>query len=170
MWDQMQIGLDIATALSVIGAAIAFIWNSSRSRKQEVKERYKEMITTNMWQTIQRVYEEQKELHTELTRINEDLVQGKTNQDLTQFKFCLLDLAFVFKTSIMPFDRTYGKGELIKLAEAYKEELFAYGMVVKRATVDQSGEEFDFDEFINITDKYMAQFMKMNEEYIANYK
>jgi hypothetical protein len=168
MWENMQLGLDIATALSVIGAAFAFIWNSTSSQKRELKERRKDMIKTNMWQTAQRVFNEQKELHTVLLKINEDLIQGKTQQDLTAFKFSLLDLIFVFKASIMPFDQAYGKGELIKLSEKYKNEMESYGMVVVRSTTQGSGEEFDFEEFQNITERHMSEFMKITEKYIAD--
>jgi uncharacterized membrane protein len=44
LFDNLSIGLDVATALSVIAAAIAFIWNSVNSSRRESEERQKEIV------------------------------------------------------------------------------------------------------------------------------
>ena len=58
MFENLSIGLDIATALSVIAAATAFIWNSIVSKKKELKERKKEIIKSHAFKIADKIIEE----------------------------------------------------------------------------------------------------------------
>ena len=59
LFDNLSIGLDIATALSVIAAAIAFLWNSVLSNRKERNQRRKEIIKEQVFRVVDKLIDEQ---------------------------------------------------------------------------------------------------------------
>ncbi len=166
MLDNMQIGLDIATALSVVGAAIAFIWNSSLSGKREKQQRYKEIVHAYMLRISSRMYDKLMQINKRIQGIQDKILQGEMNQDLNPYKNDIYDLKFTFRYTIEPFDKSYGDGRFIKIANNFEEELNEYIELLIRSTLKGSGESFDLATPVKIANKYITEFMTVAEKYI----
>lgn len=166
MLDNMQIGLDVATAISVIGAAVAFIWNSTLSGKKEQKQRRKEIIHSYMMEVTGRMYEELKDLNKRIQIIEDLILQGQTTQDLNPYKNDIYDLKFTFRYTITPFDEAYGNGKFIALLQEYEEKIDDFMALLIRSTLQGSGEKFELDTPVVITNEFITKFMKSAETYI----
>jgi len=166
MLDNMQIGLDVATAFSVIGAAIAFIWNSSLAGKREKKQRHKDIVHDYMLHISGRMYDELMQLNKIVQNIEDKILQGDMKQDLNPYKNNIYDLKFTFRYTVEPFDKSYGDGRFIKIAENFEAELNDYMELLIRSTLQGSGENFTLSTPVEIANKFIIEFMTTSEKYI----
>jgi len=179
--ENLTFGLDIATALSVIAAAILFIWNSANSKKseriqrekeivQERKERRKIVIQKYVFQIVDNLMDDRAKIATEITNIESILREGQTTQNLNPYRDLILGMSFLFKTRLVPLGKTYGDGRFVKLAEEYNEELNAFLVRLQYLTSGESDETWNFHEVmfapLTIADTFTARLISEGEDYI----
>ena len=168
--ENLTFGLDIATALSIIAAAIAFLVNTARSNKKERNERHKDIIKKYVFQVADKLYDESMILYSEIEKIENALIEGKTNQDLNPFRDHVQRLHFAFKSRIVPFGTTYGDGRFVLLVKEYTEEMQESIDRVIQLTIGESDERWDFEEVmykpLTITEKYITKLLEDAETYI----
>ncbi len=171
MFENLSIGLDIATALSVIAAATAFIWNSVVSKKNELKERKKAVIKEQVFKVADRIIKESYAILKETTLIENEARRGKMQQDLSTWIDKILELPNSFK-QLRPIDNVYcGDGRFKKIEPAFRKELqefvnYFYTLVGPDRI---EGEKWDFDTVMNtpneITMKYITRLYQETEDY-----
>lgn len=170
MFDNLSFGLDIATALSVIAAAIAFIWNSILARKRERSDRYKEIIKSNVFKVADKLHDESIFLYKMVNNIETRLRAGETTQDLTPFQELVGQLPFIFKSRIEALDKTYCDGRFEKLALEYGREMDDYIHYLARITGPGSDEQWNFHEVMHkpleITETYITRLFLESEKFI----
>lgn len=168
--ENLTYGLDIATALSVIAAAIAFIWNSIVSRKKERKERHKEIIKSYVFKVADKLYDEQITLNREINSIRNHLLEGETTQNLNPFKSMVENIPFVFRSRITPLDSTYGDGRFIALAKEFEKEMDEVILTIAKVTSPDHEGSWDFEEVMTkptiITESYISKMFIEAEKYI----
>jgi hypothetical protein len=182
LFDNLSIGLDIATALSVIAAAIAFIWNSVNSSRRESEERQKEIvrerierrkeiIKEQVFRVVDKLIDEQIFLYMEISKIENQLRDGKTTQDLTPFRDLIVKFLYIFESRIDPIGNVYGDGRFIKLVDSYKAEINHWFQGFYKLISPDSDESWDFDimyEPATITKKYINKLLSESEAYIES--
>ncbi len=179
--EKLTFGLDIATALSVIAAAILFIWNSANAKKgeriqrekeiiQERKDRRKTIIQKYVFQIVDNLMEDRAKLSIEITNIEDILREGQTTQNLNPYRDLVLHMSFVFKTRLVPLGKTYGDGRFVKLADEYEKDLNAFILRLQYLTSGESDERWDFHDVmftpLTITDSYITRLIFEGEDYI----
>lgn len=170
MLENLSIGLDIATALSVIAAAAAFIWNSVLSRRKERNERRKEIIKSHVFKTAEKIVEESTAIFKETKKIEYRIRDGQMTQDLDPWKDLILQLPTSFRW-LKPLDEVYGDGRFMKLASEYENELNEFILYFARLVSPDSDEKWDFFEVMDkpnqITIKYVTRLYQEAEDYFA---
>jgi hypothetical protein len=170
MIENLSFGLDIATALSVIAAAGAFIWNSILSRRKERNERRKEILKSYVFNATDKIVERSTPLIEETLKIRQKLRDGETTQNLEPWKEMIIKLPTPFNW-LEPLDEVYGDGRFSKLAKAYEVELNEFILYFARLVQPGNKEEWDFDEVMNrpneITKKYIARIYQETEDYFS---
>lgn len=171
MFENLSIGLDIATALSVIAAATAFIWNSIVSKKNELKERKKEIIKSHVFKVADRINEESYAILKETTLIGNRIQEGQMIQDLNTWRDKILELPNSFK-QLNPIDDVYcGDGRFKRIEPVFRKELeeFIYYFASLVDPEKEVREKWDFETVMNtpnvITMKYITQLYQETEDY-----
>jgi hypothetical protein len=170
MLEKVSFGLDIATALSIIAAAIAFLINMVRSNRKERKERHKDIVKKHILFVTNEMTDDLVELFTEITKIKHALYDGKTTQNLNPLRDIIGVLPYKFKIKIVPFGKTYGDGRFVKMDLEYAAQMQkAYDKIVM-VTTGSSNEAWSFDEImyepVRLTETYIEKLLKQSEEYI----
>ena len=170
MIEDFSIGLDIATALSVIAAAGAFIWNSVLSRRKERNERRKEIIKNHVFKTADKIIDESSTILRETKKIEYLIRDGQMTQNLDHWKDLILELPNSFRW-LQPLDEVFGDGRFIKLENEYKNELNEFILYFARLVDPESNEKWDFYEVMDkpnqITLKYITKLYQETEDYFA---
>ncbi len=168
--ENFTYGLDVATALSVIAAAGAFIWNSIVSSRKERKERHKEIVKSYVFQVADKLYDEQIKLNSEINGIRNLLMEGKTTQDLNPFKELVQNIPFTFRSRITPLDSTYGDGRFTKLALEFEKEMDQVILTIAEVTGPNHQGSWDFEDVmtkpIRITEIYISSMFTDAEKFI----
>jgi len=169
--DNLTYGLDIATAISVIGAAVLFIWNSTKNNRNLQKERHRAHIKSSVLKVTDKLNDEVIKLFDEIQIIMEKLLQGETTQDLTPYKLRVERLPFIFKTRIDPIDKVYGNGRFKKLVKEYDASMDEAIHALHKLTKGEStGEKWDFEEVmykpVSITTASIAELFFESERLI----
>ncbi len=183
LFENLSFGLDIATALSVIAAAIAFIWNSVNSSRREQKERQKEMarerverqkevVKNQVFKVIDKLIDEKINLFNEIMFIEHKVRDGETNMNLNSLRDMIYKSTFIFKSRIEPIGNVYGNGIFLELAKDYEKEMYQWTYDFAELTSGESDKEWDFNTVMfqptEITDKYITQLLLESEKYIDN--
>jgi len=182
LFDNLSIGLDVATALSVIAAAIAFIWNSVNSRKREHEERQKEIIKKRgerqkeiikeqVFRVVDKLIDEQIFLFAEISKIENQLRDGKTTQDLTPFRDLIVKFLYIFESRIEPIGNVYGDGRFLELVDNYKSDIEEWFNGFYKLISPDSDKRWDFEimyEPATITKKYINKLLSQSEVYIES--
>ena len=181
MIDNLSFGLDIATALSVIAAAILFIWNSANSSKKEKIQREKEtvherierrkvIIQKQVFQIADKLADDVSKVNTEINTIYSGVSGGDTSQNLNSYRDVVLELTIIFRVRLVPLGKTYGDGRFIKLATDYDNELRAFLQRLKELTSGDSDESWDFNDVmytpLTITENYIGKLISKAEDFI----
>jgi hypothetical protein len=170
MLENLSIGLDIATALSVIAAAAAFIWNSVLSRRKERNDRRKEIMKSYIFKATDKIVEQTSPLIKETLKIEQNLRDGQTQQNLEPWKEMIVQLPTPFKW-LKPLDEVYGDGRFIKIADEYEEELNEFILYFAKLVRPESDEKWDFYDVMDkpnqITIKYVTKLYQEAENYFA---
>ncbi len=180
LFDNLSIGLDVATALSVIAAAIAFIWNSVNSSRRESEERQKEIvrerierrkeiIKEQVFRVVDKLIDEQIFLFMEISKIENQLRDGKTTQDLTPFRDLIVKFLYIFESRIDPIGNVYGDGRFLELVDNYKSEIDAWFANFYQLISPESKKSWDFEimyEPATITKKHINNLLVASEAYI----
>lgn len=168
--EQFTFGLDIATAISVIAAAAAFIWNSIVSARKERKERHKEIIKSYVFQVAEALYDESVVLFKEIGKIENKILEGEMTQNLNPFKIYVKQLPYIFKSRIDPLDKTYGDGRFAVLSSDYAEEMSEAINTLALVTSSEFEGNWNFEEVMHkplrITETYIARMFLEAEKYI----
>ena len=171
MFENLSLGLDIATALSVIGAAVAFIWNSIRANKKSEKERRREIIKSYAFDVADDLYDDMTELARETDKIRDRLRDGDTTQNLNPWR----DLIFNLRYTLVPIetiDEVYGDGRFIKLSNELQGEMDKFFSDFLKLIAPDSNEKWDFDEVMNrpfeLARKYHIKLFRETEDYFAD--
>lgn len=170
MLENLSIGLDIATALSVIAAAGAFIWNSVVSRRKERNERKKEIIKSHVFKAAEKIIQESTPLLNETKRIEKQVRDGVTTMNLEPWKELVFQLPASFKW-LEPLDKVYADGRFMKLTEDFEKELNEFILYFAQLVSPDSEEEWDFYIIykpIEITTKYVTRLYQETEDYFAD--
>ena len=166
MFDNLSIGLDIATALSVIAAATAFIWNSIVSKKNELNERKKEIIKSHVFKVADRIIEESDVLYKETIRIKNKVRGGDTTMNLEPWKEMILKLPNSFR-QLSPLDNVYCDGRFKVLFNNFYKEMDNF--LDEFLKITESGESWDFETVMDtpneITLKYITKLYQETEDY-----
>ncbi len=166
MFDNLSIGLDIATALSVIAAATAFIWNSIVSKKNELKERKKEIIKSQVFKVADRIVVESDILYKETIRIKTKVRGGDTTMNLEPWKEMILKLPNSFR-QLVPLDNVYCDGRFKILFKNFYKKMDDFTLDFLKIT--ESGESWDFETVMDtpneITSKYITKLYQETENY-----
>lgn len=172
MFENISIGLDIASALSIIAAATAFIWNSILSKKNERNERKKEIIKTNIFKVIDRINEDSNSIFKETNGIARKIEDGNLIQDLNNWRDKILELPNSFK-QLIPIEKVYG-GNYEKLELEFKSELEEF-ILYFHSLVNpdkETNEKWDFYTIMNtpnnIAIKYITKLYKETENTFEN--
>jgi hypothetical protein len=171
LFDNLSIGLDIATALSVIAAAVAFLVNSARSSRIESKQRRKEIIKEQVFRVVDKLIDEQIYLFAEISKIEDKLRDGKTTQDLTPFRDLIVKFQYIFESRIDPIGNVYGDGRFLQLVDNYKAEIDQWFRGFYKLISPESKEKWDFNimyEPAAITKKYINKLLAESEDYIES--
>jgi hypothetical protein len=171
LFDNLSIGLDVATALSVIAAAAAFLWNSVLSSRKERNQRRKEIIKEQVFRVVDKLIDEQIFLFAEISKIENELRDGKTTQDLTPFRDLIVKFQYIFESRIDPIGNVYGDGRFLKLVDSYKSEIEEWFSGFYKLISPDSKERWDFDimyEPATITKKYINNLLSESEAYIES--
>jgi hypothetical protein len=171
LFDNLSIGLDIATALSVIAAAIAFLWNSVLSSRKERNQRRKEIIKEQVFRVVDKLIDEQIYLFAEISKIENELRDGKTTQDLTPFRDLIVKFQYIFESRVDPIGNVYGDGRFLRMVDDYKTEIEEWFQGFYKLISPESKEKWDFDimyEPATITKKYINKLLAESEDYIES--
>ncbi|MFK5981853.1 MAG: hypothetical protein QM499_02980 [Flavobacteriaceae bacterium] len=169
MFENLSIGLDIATALSVITAATAFIWNSIISKRNELNERKKAIIQTQVFKVTDRILEESSEiLYEETNRIRNIVRGGVTEVNLEPWKEMILKIPNSFR-QLIPIDDAYcGDGRFKKLFIEFYKDMDDFTLYF--LSIIESGESWNFESVMDIpneiTLKYITKLYQESEEFI----
>lgn len=168
--ENLSFGIDIATAISVMAAALAFIWNSVIASRKERKERHKEIVKSYVFQVAEALYDESVVLFKEVGKIENKVLEGEMTQNLNPFKIYVKQLPFIFKSRIEPLDKTYGDGRFGKISEDYAKEMGDAINTLAHVTSSEYEGRWDFEEVmykpLHITDAYIAKLFQEAEKYI----
>lgn len=171
MFENLSLGLDIATALSVIGAAGAFIWNSIRANKKSQKERRKEIIKSYAFDVADNLYDAMIELARESNSIRDRLRDGETTQNLNPWRDLITNLYYTL-VPIETIDEVYGDGRFIKLAVDLQKEMDQFISDFLKLIGPESTEQWDFDEVINrpfeLARKYHVKLFRETKDYFED--
>lgn len=173
MFENISVGLDIASALSIIGAAIAFIWNSVRSKKKEFNERQKERIESLVFKVIDKVNEESSKILNQTSLIADKIANGETTQDLNPWRDKIYQLPDSF-IGLTPLDNVYVKdGRFIKLEQDFRKELEEFMKYFAKLVNPnkEKVEKWDFWAVMNtpsdITIKYISKLYQETENLLV---
>jgi hypothetical protein len=170
MLENLSIGLDIATALSVIAAAGAFIWNSVLSRRKERNERRKEIIKSHVFKVTEKIVKESTTISQETRKIEQLRRRGVMTMDLNPWKNMILQLPSSIRW-LKPLDDVYGDGRFTVLAKKFEEELNEFIFYFEKLVSPESDEEWDFYEVMDkpnqITIKYVTKLYREAEDYFS---
>ncbi len=181
--DNLSFGLDIATALSVIGAAVSFIWNIRKENKKkqedrerifknEQKERQRRHIRQTVLKVTDKLTDEATEMFEDVQRIKSMVLDGATTLDLTPYKLKVERLIFTFGVRIKSLDKIYGDNIFGQLVEEYKNEMNNSILVVSNVTSGETDEKWDFEEVmyapVNITGAYSTKLFVESEKYLED--
>jgi hypothetical protein len=168
MFENLSLGLDIATALSVIAAAAAFIWNSVLSHRKDRKERRKGVIRSYAFKVADKVYEDMTAIVEETDQIRNRLHEGQTTQDLNPWR----DLIFNLRYTLVPLetiDEVYGDGRFIRLSAELQGELQTFMSDFLKLISPGSDEKWDFEEVMGrpymLAKKYHVRLFQETEDY-----
>jgi len=168
MFENLSLGLDIATALSVIAAAAAFIWNSVLSHRKDRNDRRREVIRSYAFKVADKVYEDIKAIMEETDRIRDRLQEGQTTQNLNPWR----DLIFNLRYTLVPIetiDEVYGDGRFIRLSAELQGELQTFMSDFFKLISPASDEKWDFDEVMGrpymLAKKYHIKLFQETEDY-----
>ena len=168
--ENLSFGLDIATALSVIAAAAAFIWNSILSKRNERKERHKEIMESQVFKVAEKLGDEAIILFKEIKTIENLVLGGEMTQNLNPYRDAVQLMSYIFKSRIEPLSTTYGDGRLKDLAKEYDEKMNDAIENLIRLTGPETNEEWDFHAVmykpIELTDSYIISLFSESEKYI----
>jgi len=169
--DNFTYGLDIATAISVIGAAFLFIWNSTRTNRNLLKESQQTHIKTTIIKISDKLSTELIVLYKEIQRIEELILSDRTqNQDLTPYKLLVNQLPFIFRVRTKPLDKIYGNKRFEKLTNEFTMEMEESLQNIKRVTSGESDEKWDFVEVmykpVRLTESFITKLYLESENLI----
>lgn len=169
MFENLSIGLDIATALSVIAAAAAFIWNSALARRKSKLDRRKEIIKSHVYRTVEKIIRDSSDIFRETKKIEYRLRDGETTQNLNLWKDLILELTGSFRW-LIPLDQVYGDGRFELIYKEYSEELDEFIHRFAKLVSPESNESWDFydtmDQPNRITLKYITRLYQETENYL----
>jgi hypothetical protein len=170
MLENLSIGLDIATALSVIAAAVAFIWNSVLSRRKERNERRKEIIKSHVFKVAEKIIEESTTILKETKKIEYLVRDGVMTQNLDPWKDLVLQLPMSFRW-LQPLDEVYSDGRFIQLSLEFEKELNEFMLYFEKLVSPENDEEWDFYEVMDkpnqVTIKYVTKLYQEAEDYFS---
>lgn len=165
MFQNLSIGLDIATALSVIAAAAAFIWNSALARKKSKLERRKEIMISHVYRTVEALYKETSDI----IKIVHQIRDGEHIQNLNNWKDLVFRLTDSFRW-LIPLDQVYGDGRFQLIYKEYSDELDEFIHRFAKLVGPDSNESWDFydtmDQPNRITLKYIMRLYQETENYL----
>lgn len=168
MFENLSLGLDIATALSVIAAAAAFIWNSVLSHRKDRKDRRREVIRSYAFKVADKVYEDMKAIMEEADRIKDRLYEGQTTQDINPWRDRIFNLRYTL-VPIETIDEVYGDGRFIRLSAQLQEELQTFMSDFSKLISPDSDEKWDFNEVMRrpylLAKKYHVRLFQETEDY-----
>ncbi len=167
--ENISIGIDIATALSVVFAAIAFIRNTTNSRESARKESQKDAVQRSVFMVVEKLGDELVNLNIETRRIADLVEEGGTTQNLNPYLDLIKNMVFLYQIKLEPLGIAYGEGnQFSTLGKEFEEAQFAN--IVRFNKLTNSDEDWDFYEVMNIpvetTKHYIAKLMLAGEEYI----
>ena len=165
MFENLSIGLDIATALSVMAAAAAFIWNSALARRKSKIERRKEIMISHVFRTVEALYNETSDI----TKIVYQIRDGGHTQNLNNWRDLVIRLTDSFRW-LIPLDQVYGDGRFQLIYNEYSEELDDFIHRFAKLVSPDSNESWDFydtmDQPNRITLKYIMRLYQETENYL----
>jgi hypothetical protein len=165
MFQNLSIGLDIATALSVIAAAAAFIWNSALARKKSKLDRRKEIMISHVYRTVEALYKGTSDI----IKIVYQIRDGEHIQNLNNWKDLVIRLTDSFRW-LIPLDQVYGDGRFQLIYKEYSDELDEFIHRFAKLVSPDSNESWDFYDTMDtpnrITLKYITRLYQETENYL----
>jgi len=176
--ENISIGLDVATSLSIITAAVVFLWNAINSKKKDREELRienekkrneirKNTIRKQVIVLIEKLYLEKSKL----TELVEMIGEGET-QDLNAYINIIKNFAEVVEERFMPFATVYGDERFLSLYNEYADELYKFIHRLNELTRGDSSEKWDFYSIMYepkyITNKFIQNLLVQSEAYIES--